>query len=307
MSILLYLPALLLILFKSQGLVSTLRHLTTVVLSQILLALPFLRKDPWSYMQSSFDFSRVFLYKWTVNWRFVAEEIFLSSRWAKALLVGHISVLAVFGLFRWCRNDGTVWIVLKRGLRRPTSPAGLAPVTADCKSPSFIILLFIRLRFSLIRYCHRDVHVKSDWYSVCSVSALSVLFLVCSAPSLLGLEDSVPVCCQVRINLACCGSSLNRISRLSIIIGIEYAWNIFPSTPFSSGVLFAANTLLLCGIWFGYPNGRTDNFSWNSDINYSRAIASPSRWLITLKANMWDFFRECDAVNKSTLRSSWYT
>jgi alpha-1,3-mannosyltransferase len=40
-----------------------------------------------------------------------------------------------------------------------------------------------------------------------------------------------------------------------MIMGIEYAWNVFPSTPFSSAVLLAANVMLLAGIWTGYPNG----------------------------------------------------
>jgi len=43
---------------------------------------------------------------------------------------------------------------------------------------------------------------------------------------------------------------------LALILGIEYAWNVFPSTPLSSGVLLASNTLLLLGIWFGFAEGR---------------------------------------------------
>lgn len=35
------------------------------------------------------------------------------------------------------------------------------------------------------------------------------------------------------------------------MIGIEYAWNVFPSTAISSMVLLGANGLLLVGIWFG--------------------------------------------------------
>lgn len=133
MSILLYLPGLLVILFKRGGLASTVRLVMTIGATQFLLAFAFLRKDSWTYLQSSFDLSRVFLYKWTVNWRFVDEKIFLSSSWAKGLLVGHVSVLILFGLFRWCQLDGGAWWVLRRGLRRPRLPAGLVPLTADCE------------------------------------------------------------------------------------------------------------------------------------------------------------------------------
>jgi alpha-1,3-mannosyltransferase len=134
MSILLYLPGLLVILFKRRGLASTLRLMVTVGATQALLAFTFLQEDPWKYLHSSFDLSRVFLYKWTVNWRFVDEKTFLSSHWAKGLLVGHASVLILFGLFRWCKVDGGVWGVLRRGIRQPRLPAGLAPLTADCES-----------------------------------------------------------------------------------------------------------------------------------------------------------------------------
>lgn len=133
MSILLYLPGLLVILFKRRGLASTLRLMMTIGATHVLLAFTFLRENHWAYLQSSFDLSRVFLYKWTVNWRFVDEETFLSSQWAKGLLVGHVSVLILFGLFRWCQLDGGVWRVIRRGIRQPLLPAGLAPLTADCE------------------------------------------------------------------------------------------------------------------------------------------------------------------------------
>lgn len=44
--------------------------------------------------------------------------------------------------------------------------------------------------------------------------------------------------------------------RLLLLLGIEYAWNVFPSTNVSSGILVAANAALLLGIWFGYPEGK---------------------------------------------------
>jgi alpha-1,3-mannosyltransferase len=131
MSILLYLPGLLAILFRRGGLVSTLRHSITIALAQILLALPFLRENASSYLQRSFDFGRIFLYKWTVNWRFVEEETFLSPLWATGLLIGQAAALIAFGLWRWFSKDGGVWAVVRRGLQRPTAPAGFVPVTAN--------------------------------------------------------------------------------------------------------------------------------------------------------------------------------
>jgi alpha-1,3-mannosyltransferase len=131
MSIILYLPGVLVVFVKSRGLLASLRHVATITLTQVLFALPFLIQHWRSYLKYAFDLSRVFLYKWSVNWRFISETVFLSPQWAKGLLIGHMSTLVAFGLFRWCKSEGGVWKVLDRGFRRPMLPAGLAPVTAD--------------------------------------------------------------------------------------------------------------------------------------------------------------------------------
>ncbi|KAJ7046653.1 glycosyltransferase family 58 protein, partial [Mycena alexandri] len=160
MSILLYLPALLVVLFKRHGLIATGRHLITLGASNALLALPFLEEDYWAYLRSAFDLSRVFLFKWTVNWRMMGEEIFLSQQWANGLLLGHISCLVAFGLFVWCREDGSVWMVLKHGFRKPDRPAGYAPVTADYIATIFFTSNLIGIIFA------RSLHYQFySWYA----------------------------------------------------------------------------------------------------------------------------------------------
>ncbi|KAJ7109258.1 mannosyltransferase [Mycena epipterygia] len=219
MSILLYLPALLVILFKRNGLMATFRHLVTLVASNALLALPFLEEDYWAYLRSAFDLSRVFLYKWTVNWRLVGEETFLSRQWANGLLFGHISALVAFGLFVWCKDDGGVWMVLKRGFRQPQLPASFSPLTADYIATIFFTSNLIGMIFA------RSLHYQFySWY------AQQLPFLA--------WRTRYPV-----------------FVKIALLVGIEYSWNVFPSTPFSSTVLLVANTSLLAGIWTGYPNG----------------------------------------------------
>ncbi|KAK7054989.1 dolichyl-P-Man:Man(5)GlcNAc(2)-PP-dolichol alpha-1,3-mannosyltransferase [Paramarasmius palmivorus] len=127
MSILLYLPGIIIILVKRRGLLYTLRQLFGIVSTQALLALPFVREDWWAYLQSSFDLSRAFLYKWTVNWRMVPEEIFLHPMWAKALLAGHVLMLLLFGLGCWCHYDGGAMATIQ-----PRS----APPQPSCRHPS---------------------------------------------------------------------------------------------------------------------------------------------------------------------------
>ncbi|KAJ6547446.1 glycosyltransferase family 58 protein [Mycena capillaripes] len=219
MSILLYLPALLVVLFKRNGLFDTCRHMVTLVASNALFALSFLEEDYWAYLRSAFDLSRVFLYKWTVNWRMIGEDTFLSPQWANGLLFGHVSCLAAFGLLMWCKRDGSVWMVLRRGFNKPNLPAGYAPITADYIATIFFTSNLIGIIFA------RSLHYQFySWYA--------------QQLPLLAWRTRYPV-----------------LVKIALIIGIEYSWNVFPSTPFSSMVLLMANSLLLAGVWTGYPNG----------------------------------------------------
>ncbi|KAJ3796717.1 glycosyltransferase family 58 protein [Lentinula aff. detonsa] len=214
MSVLLYLPGLLAILVKRNGLVYTLRKVFNILGIQAMLAYPFIQKDWRAYVNSAFDFSRVFLYKWTVNWRIVPEDTFLSPGWARGLLIGHLSVLIIFGLTCWCKEDGGLWVVLGRALRRPTLPAGVVPVTPDYVATTMFTSNLIGLIFA------RSLHYQFySWY------AQQTPFLVWRTryPMLLKL----------------------------LLIGIiEYAWNIYPSTTISSSALLGANVITLTGVWY---------------------------------------------------------
>ncbi|KDQ16325.1 glycosyltransferase family 58 protein [Botryobasidium botryosum FD-172 SS1] len=215
MNILLYLPGLLLILFKTEGLLGTLRHICTIVLFQILVALPFLRTHPREYLSGAFNLSRAFLYKWTVNWRFFSEETFLSSPFSKVLLAGHLMTLVAFAIGKWCAPDGGIWRVIDRGIKRPSRGAGLARVDANQIAVIMFTCNVIGITFA------RSLHYQFySWYA--------------QQLPLLAWRTSYPV--FVRLLLLGC---------------IEYSWNVFPSTPFSSALLLGSNVLLLGGIFFG--------------------------------------------------------
>ncbi|KAG1877858.1 glycosyltransferase family 58 protein [Suillus subalutaceus] len=229
MSAILYLPGLLVILFKRHGLFATIRHMLVLACTQTLLARSFLIANAKSYLRNAFDLSRVFLYKWTVNWRFVDERTFLSPAWAKGLLLGHVTVLVTFGLFRWCRGDGGVARVLQRGLRRPGRPAGLAPV-----DPDYVVTVLTTSNLIGIIFA-RSLHYQFySWYS-----------------------QQLPLLTQ--------RTRFPFIMQMALIGAIEYAWNVYPSTPLSSGLLLAANLVMLLGIWFGYAEGKM--FSKRSNLS----------------------------------------
>lgn len=63
---------------------------------QIFLGLPFLVTHPISYLRNSFNLGRVFLHQWTVNYRFLDEDIFTSRAFHLSLLILHIVALLFF-------------------------------------------------------------------------------------------------------------------------------------------------------------------------------------------------------------------
>ena len=66
--------------------------LAAVVL-QLMLGLPFLLQHPRSYLSKAFEFSRIFLLKWSVNWAFLPEAAFRSKAVAICLLAAHVCAI----------------------------------------------------------------------------------------------------------------------------------------------------------------------------------------------------------------------
>lgn len=120
---------------KESGLLTTIGHVATIFALQCLIGLPFLQEYPWEYLAGAFDFSRVFLYKWTVNWRFVPEDIFLSKPFAKGLLVINLVILVVFLLNRWFVDLRGSYATIIKAIKYPTESPMALPVTSECESP----------------------------------------------------------------------------------------------------------------------------------------------------------------------------
>ncbi|KAG0099443.1 dolichyl-P-Man:Man(5)GlcNAc(2)-PP-dolichol alpha-1,3-mannosyltransferase [Podila epicladia] len=97
MNILLFFPAFGFLIWQTQGVVGTIVQLTIMVLIQVLLSLPFTLTYPESYLRKAFEFSRVFEYKWTVNWKFLDEKTFLSTELSKILSEGGIVAVVLRG------------------------------------------------------------------------------------------------------------------------------------------------------------------------------------------------------------------
>jgi alpha-1,3-mannosyltransferase len=95
MNMFLFAPGVFVVLLLSTGLLKTLQCIFICGVVQLVLGYPFLSTYPISYLTKAFELSRVFMYKWTVNFKFLPEPIFLS----KSLSIGLLVVTAL-GKFR---------------------------------------------------------------------------------------------------------------------------------------------------------------------------------------------------------------
>ncbi|CDS08832.1 hypothetical protein LRAMOSA10193 [Lichtheimia ramosa] len=213
MNVLLFFPAFGVLLWQSLGAWTTLFYLCVITGIQVGLAYPFLTTYPGSYMARAFEFSRVFDYRWTVNWRMVDEKVFVSREFANALLLGQVMVLLLFVAFVWCK--GHLFRVFVDGFQNKRRI-----ISAD----EFIVTMFTSNFIGIV--FARSLHYQFySWYFH-------------SLPYL--LTRSVP------------GKSLSKaIIRTIVLIIIELCWLTFPSTEGSSWSLVTTHAFILVGLFMG--------------------------------------------------------
>lgn len=150
MNVLLFAPGLLLLLLQANStLMGTIQCLAICAIIQMVLGLPFLLTHPISYLRKAFEFDRVFFYKWTVNWKFLAEETFLSKYLSVMLLLLHIGFLSLFCI-KWLR-------VAKR-------QTGRRLFISQTLSPTYVIYTMFVSNFVGIAFA-RTLHYQFySWY-----------------------------------------------------------------------------------------------------------------------------------------------
>lgn len=103
MNVLLFSPGLLVVLLQRHGLRGTFPLLCLCAFIQLLLGAPFLITNPLGYITQSFDLGRQFFFKWTVNWRFLPEWLFLHRAFHVALLTANVTTWTLFAVKHWIR------------------------------------------------------------------------------------------------------------------------------------------------------------------------------------------------------------
>ena len=222
MNLLLVLPAVG-VLLGSRSLKTLLKGGFVIVMTQIWLGLPFLLTYPSEYLSRAYELGRVFLYKWTVNWRFVPEQLFLNSNFHVALLCGYVILTVVFGHFIWTSRNGGLLKFLN-GLLSSSLYDGNLKNTEFSKRDVVLIIGTNQLIGILTQ---RSLHYQFyAWY----LWTLPFLVYVVS--------ERIFASRWLRLFLTC------------LMVGvIEVCWNVYPSTTKSSVTLLACHIVLVSGLF----------------------------------------------------------
>tara|TARA_R110002003_G_scaffold267_5_gene17919 strand:+ start:6088 stop:6720 length:633 start_codon:yes stop_codon:yes gene_type:complete len=186
--------------------------------TQVLFGYPF-RKQSFSYFARAFELSRAFLYKWTVNWRFVPEETFLSKQFALGLLAVHVALLGIFATTRWIkpskRSPGQFLKIIM-----PQAEPRDQDTMAKRVTPNFVMTTILTAT-TIGMLCARSLHYQ--FYA----------YIAWSTPFLLWKAGFHPVV------------------QYALWAAQEWAWNVYPSTPLSSGTVVGVLAITVAGVWWG--------------------------------------------------------
>lgn len=281
MNILLFAPAILMMYLSCLGYVQTFYQLFICALVQVIIGAPFLMTHPLEYVKGSFDLGRVFEHKWTVNYRFLDREFFESRSFHIGLLLLHVILLAFiskpcylffknYSRLRTLQTQFEPQIVaenraIKELVRqkmnriRDKTQADQEEMTAEQKKflETFESGLKSRCGVKHKNNLTKDTaEIEEDpkrievHFDQCVQLALLPIFLV----NFIGIVCSRSLHYQFYIWYF---HSLPYLSwfteyhtsfKILILLSIEFCWNQYPSTIFSSILLHACHAILLFGI-----------------------------------------------------------
>ena len=188
MNVLLFAPGLLLLLLQRgpDGQTVLVQRLALAcALPQLVLGGPFLVRFPVSYLRKAFELDRVFFYQWTVNWKFLTEDVFVSKPWAWLLLachVGTLTYLCVQWLERAKRTAGARLCLVSDTTR--LSPAYVAH--------TLMVSNFVGIAFARTLHYQFYVRTVAWWISICQLVCVCVC--VCRRLSSCRRVSCVPTC-----------------------------------------------------------------------------------------------------------------
>jgi alpha-1,3-mannosyltransferase len=257
MNVLLFAPGLLLLLLQSHSnLWDTICMISLYCgIPQLILGFPFLISFPISYIRKAFEFDRVFFHQWTVNWKMLPEELFISKSWALVLLSLHLSALVYAFCYRWriralSRCGGRYLFLF-----RPTDVV-VTGTGADYSRPRstklsghYIVLTLLVSNFIGIVFA-RTLHYQFYvWYYHAIPYFLWTIMgglkekRCATTVSSEGAQDRQDVAGESAQEEL--GWSYPIWMRLLIWLALESSFLTFPATPISSAILQVCHILIL--------------------------------------------------------------
>ena len=195
--------------------------------NQITLAFPFLPANAKGYLARSFELTRQFLFKWTVNWRFVGEETFLSKEFSITLIAVHLTLLVAFALTRWTRPSGLSIPALISTAIKPLPPKAQQMISLNVTSSFILTSTLTSMAIGML--CARSLHYQ--FYA----------YIAWSTPLLLWKGGLHPIL-------------------IYVVWGAqEWGWNVFPSTNTSSIVVVGCMVVQVVSVWWGTGNDFADD------------------------------------------------
>ena len=209
-NVLLFLPGLLYIFTKIKGPLFALIQLLIIILSQLIIGLPFIIVNATNYFSKSFDFSRIFEHSNSMNWSLVPEVIFYDPLFHKILFAAHLILLLVFLLFKWEKLSFKIFKDLRLNewsFQMKTIPLNKVFVVRVMFISNFIGIL-----------CFRSLHFQFlIWFYG------SLPFLIWS-------------------------TKLNDVLKVVLILSYEISWRKMRN--YESIIFFSVGLLILLGIFF---------------------------------------------------------
>ncbi|KAH0978562.1 hypothetical protein GBA52_028281 [Prunus armeniaca] len=206
--------------------------LSGAALVQILLGIPFILSHPFAYISRAFNLGRVFIHFWSVNFKFVPEPIFVSKAFAISLLIAHLGLLTAFAHYRWCMHEGGLFKFLY---------SRLDPIK---------LKLALTSSFSLKKSynSHSSIKVLRKEYIVTTMFVGNFI-------GILWLKDHNVSECRYFHSLPYLlwKTPFPTLLRVMLFIGVEFCWNVYPSSLYSSALLLCLHLVILVGLWSAPP------------------------------------------------------
>lgn len=272
MNILLFAPAILLFYITNLGYVKAIIQLAICGGIQLFLGAPFLLTFPLEYVKGSFDLGRVFEHKWTVNYRFLSEEVFVNRYFHIGLLLAHAILLIIFirPAFRYfqsyCRlrnlqsqlqpqidaKNAEIESKRQKLKKRKNVQENEEKLTPDQEK---FLQSFEKSLKANTSEVPRPQSPEEEKYSIhfdrCTQLTILPIFL-CNFIGIVfarSLHYQFYVWYFHTLPYLVWFTDFRTSAKFLILALIEFSWNTYPSTNFSSLLLHMCHVGILGGIW----------------------------------------------------------